>query len=508
MPNPDWHQHAKTIDLSIHNLIDGQRYLSVPAKDIVDIEKYSPHNGQLLYSFSCGKPQDVNQAAIAARTAFTQGHWSKLPVAKRAEVLYRLIDLVEQHRETLALYECLDVGKPISNALNDISGVVSRLRTAATLATQLHTNAAVDCGHLSYQRYKPRGVVACIGAWNFPLMIIAGQMAPALMMGNSIIIKPSEFTSLATQHLVDLAHKAGIPAGVINIVHGEGNIVGDALARHPDIDMVAFVGSSATGRQIMTTAGQSNMKQVLMECGGKSPFIVFDDCPDDLEVLAQRIVGAAFGNQGENCMAGSRLLLQKGMGEKLLPLVVEKAAAIKAGDPLNPDTRFGALINEAHLNKVLAYIDSGRKQGANLLTGGERVVLSRDDALGNSLEKGFYLEPTIFDQVSPDSTIAQEEIFGPVLSVTHFTDEAEAIALANNSSYGLAAYAATTNLSRAQRLGEQLNCGGLFIYASNTSTGSAAVLGATKHQQSGNGFKGGEEGMREYAIPTTMHFFT
>ena len=506
MSDNNWHQRAKLADLTPCQIINGKTLPCQPEPDSEEnvIEKHAPRDGRLLYRLSEGNIDDVNAAVISAREAFNQGRWTSLSLQQRAAVLTRLIKLVEEQRETLALYECLDVGKPISNALGDIHGVVARLRSAIELATQQTSVAANDGSTLTYRHYKPLGVVGAIVAWNFPLMMVAGKIGPALMMGNSVVVKASEFTALGVSRLAELALEAGVPAGVFNVVQGAGHSVGSALSSHPDIDLIAFVGSSATGKQVMAAAGQSNMKRVLMECGGKSPFIVFDDCPDDLTVMAQRIVGAAFQNQGENCMAGSRLLIQEGIRDRLLPLVIEKAGAIRAADPFDADASFGALINEAHRDKVLAYIDSGLADGGALLLDG-RVDPS---SLPVERQGGFYLQPTIIDGVHPEATIAQEEIFGPVLTVHTFAEDDDAIALANNTTFGLAGFAATTNLARAQRLVQELDCGRLFIYGSNTTCGSVPTLGATKFKQSGIGDKEGLEGLREFTNATTAVFMS
>ena len=400
--------------------------------------------------------------------------------------------------------ECLDVGKPITKALNDdIPRVLGALRGSANKAGQVLAPCGANGGAFAYQRRKPVGVVGGIAGWNYPLTLAASKVGPALMMGNSLVLKPSEFTSLSTQLLAQLALEAGVPPGVFNVVHGAGSTVGAALSAHPDVDLLSFVGSSATGKQIMRAAGQSNMKRLILECGGKSPYLVFDDCPDDLDRLATDIVAKAFPNQGALCVAGSRLIIQSGIKDTLMPLIVEKSRAIQAGDPLNTETTFGALINEAHLNKVLGYIDSGKAQGGQLLCGGQQTF----PAGAQDLQKGFYIEPTIFDRVDANAKIAQEEIFGQVLYVISFDTEEEAIAIANNSTFGLSAYAATTNLARAQRLGQRLNTGTLVLKGSNQVSGGVDIA-SDKHKQSGMGFSGGIEGLAAYTTTTTVHVLT
>lgn len=506
MTTTNWAQRAETEHYSVSNFINGECQ-PIGSADEPDIGKHAGRDGRLLYTFPAGSVDDVNAAVASARAAFEDSRWRQLNYGQRAAVMNKLADLVEENKQQFALYECLDVGKPIAKALgDDVPRTASILRDAAALASQVLSPSGADLGHFAYQRYKPVGVVAGITAWNYPLAMAASKLASALMMGNSIVIKPSEFTSLSSQHLAALAIDAGVPAGVFNVVHGSGTTVGAALASHEDVDLLAFVGSSATGRHIVQASGQSNMKRLLLECGGKSPFMVFDDCPaDQLDAIAATVVALAFPNQGALCVAGTRLLLQDGVRDQLLPLIIEKAAAIKPGDPLNPDTRFGALVNEAHMNRVLSYINSGLEQGAKLIQGGQRVFPDGDEAL----KGGFYIEPTLFDQVDPESDIAQEEIFGPVLSVMGFSDEAEAIQIANNSRFGLAAYAVTSDLGRAQRLGEQIESGSLVVYSNMASNGGhVGGVGANKFKQSGYGFSGGVAGLTAYAQSTTVRLIS
>ena len=505
MTTTDWLERANSAELTVNNFINGSVQAISDSADAA-ITKHSPRDGSLLYSFSAGTSADVDAAVASAREAFNDRRWRSKTVGERAAIINKLADLVEANKEELALYESLDVGKCISKALNDdIPRTLNGLRGAASLAPKVMSSCGADLGHFAYQRCKPVGVVGGICGWNYPLTMAAGKMAPALMMGNCVVLKPSEFTSLSAQRLAALAIEAGVPPGVFNVVHGAGTTVGAALAAHNDVDLIAFVGSSATGRKIVQASGQSNMKRLQLECGGKSPFMIFDDCPEDqLDAIAADIVDTAFPNQGALCVAGTRLLIQESLREKLIPKIVEKAAAIKAGDPLDPDSHFGALVNEAHMNKVLGYIDSGLSEGAELILGGQRIVPEGDDAL----QHGFYIEPTIFDRVDPNAKIALEEIFGPVLSIISFKDEAEAIAIANNSSFGLAAYAVTTDLGRAQRLGEDIESGMLMVISNMHSHGGWVGIGSDKFKQSGFGFSGGEDGMKAYTQSTAVHILS
>ena len=499
MATRNWQQRAENTTFCTRNFIDG-KYVDCLGVD--SINKYSPRDGSLLYTLPCGNGAEVEQAVTSARTAFEDGRWSNLPVQERKAVLQKLADLVDRHGETFALYETLDVGKPISSSLfGDVPSAVSSLRNSAEGADKVYAAAGIDGGNVGYQARKPVGVVGGILGWNFPLTLAASKVGPALAMGNSLVLKPSEFTSLSTCFLAELALEAGVPPGVFNVVNGAGATVGAALARHMDVNLLTFVGSSATGKQLMVAAGQSNMKRLILECGGKSPYIVFDDCSDDLDALAADIVWTAFHNQGAYCSAGTRLLIQESVKERLMPKVIEQTAQLIPQDPLDSETTFGALINKAHLNKVLAYIDSGEAEGAKLVYGGKRLHLDSR----SSCQDGFYLQPAIFDQVDPQQKIAQEEIFGPVLSVFTFSDEEEAIALANNSCFGLAAYAATENLGRGQRLGQRLNAGIAMVLGTAAPKAGFPEVSIEGHRESGFGYEKGLDGLAAYTVSTAVY---
>ena len=497
MEKINWHSVIKETNFCVRNFIDGQ-YSDCLGESF--IEKYSSRDGSLLYRFAEGTGAEVDEAVASAKTAFDDGRWSGLSVYQRKSVLNRLAELIETHKEEFALYECLDVGKPIKNAYyGDTASAAARLRNAAENADKLLSFCGADNGVFAYQQRKPVGVVGAIIGWNYPLGMAAGRIAPALIMGNTVVLKPSEFTSLSACRLAELAIDAGIPAGVLNVVHGVGNVVGDKLARHLNVDLLSFVGSSVTGKQMMISAGQSNMKRLILECGGKSPYIVFDDCPEDLDFIAEEIVDVAFTNQGALCVAGTRLLLQESIKDKLLPKILAHTSKLVPQDPLQPDATFGAMVNASHMNKVLSYIDKGKLEGAELILGGKQV---------NVESGGYYVEPTIFDQVDPNSTIAQEEIFGPVLSVLTFNDEAEAIQIANNSRYGLAAYAATQNVGRAQRLSEKLKVGYFILMGTSMPSNGGVSLSLEGHRESGFGVEGGVEGLKAYTVSTAVNLYT
>ncbi len=492
----DWHARAKELRLKVKNFINGTYVESLGA---VTIDKYSSRDGELLYQFTASTVEDLDLAVKNAREAFDDGRWQSLTIYERQSVLNKLADLIEINKEELALYECLDVGKPISNALHDdIPSTIAALKGSADNMDKLLLPSGSDSRILSWRQHKPLGVVGGVVGWNYPLALAAQKLGPALAMGNSLVLKPSEFTSLSACRLAELALEAGVPAGVFNVVNGTGKTVGDALARHDNVDLLTFVGSSATGKHIMKAAGESNMKRLLLECGGKSPYLVFDDCPDNYELVVDDIVETAFPNQGALCVAGTRLIIQEGIKEKLLPMLIEKAKQILAQDPLNPETSFGALMNEAHMKKVMAYINSGQQQGAELVCGGRQI---------NSEGGGFYIAPTIFDSVQPAHKIAQEEIFGPVLSILTFKNEEEAVKLANDSCYGLAAYVATENASRIHRLSQQLRAGTINIMCTPTPVLGGVAISSEGDKQSGFGFEGGIEGLKAYSASSTINLY-
>jgi len=496
MSDINWHERAKQTEFKVRNFIDGEYRDCVGS---TTIEKYAPNNGKLLYQFAAGDGSEVEQAVAVAKRTYKEGVWANLSISERQSVITKLADLVEENTETFALYECMDVGKPINYALyDDVSSTVGGLRACVVDIDKLLGSCGNDAGSLIYQSRAPIGVVAAIAGWNYPLSLAAGKIGPALITGNSVVLKPSEFTSLSASLLAELATQAGVPSGVVNVVHG-GPRVGDALARHMDVEMLSFVGSSATGKLLMKAAGESNMKRLNLECGGKSPFIVYDDCEDYLDEVAANVVGNAFPNQGALCVAGTRLLVQDSIREKLMPKILEHAAKIQPKDPLDTDCEFGAMMNEAHMNKVLGYIEKGTADGAKLIFGGKQVLKESG---------GFFVEPTIFDGVKPGDRISQEEIFGPVLSVLSFSDEAEALEIANGTCFGLAAYVATQNLGRAQRMGQSLKAGMIQVFGTAAPTGGGVSVSVEGQKQSGFGRAAGVPGLAVYTNASTVFFFS
>lgn len=500
MTSVNWKKLAQDINPCLSHVINGNL---IDLDEDKSIDKYSPRDGSLLYRISTGSNKTIDHAVSSAKQAFQDKRWRGMPLHQRQSILNKLADLIEKHQETFALYESLDSGKPITQALGEVMHVSGMLRETVASASKLSSSYQADGAYCAFQLRKPVGVVAAITSWNYPLMLAVIKIAPALVMGNSLILKPSEHASLSTVYLGSLALEAGVPAGVLNIVIGAGSTLGSSLAHHNEVDLLSFTGSSITGKEIQIAAGQSNMKRLLLECGGKSPYLVFDDCPSDLDMLAGDIVGQMFNNQGQNCMASSRLLIHSKIKDKLLPKIVEQTTQLIPQDPLDPQTNFGALVHEAHMEKVLAYIDRGKSEEASLICGGNRIHVNT----GTTTE-GFYVEPTIFDNVKPHQQITMEEIFGPVLSVLTFNSEQEAIELSNSTSYGLAAYIATENAGRIQRLSQEINSGCIQVVSTSSPVECYQEIGKEGHRESGFGAEGGLVGLISYSLSTAVHHWT
>ncbi|WP_370024547.1 aldehyde dehydrogenase [Planotetraspora sp. GP83] len=415
----------------------------------------SPRDGRAIAEIAACDEADVDLAVIAARRAFDDGRWSRMAPRLRRVVLQRLARLVERDAHELALLESLDMGKPVSDALAvDMRVVVQTLDFYAEAIDKLYDEVA-PTGHdtLATITREPIGVVGAVVPWNFPLMLATWKIAPALAAGNSMVLKPAEQSSLSVLRLAELAAEAGVPGGVLNVVPGYGHTAGAAIGLHMDVDAVTFTGSGPVGRRFLRYSADSNLKQVSLELGGKSPQIVMADAPDTAEVAAG-IAGGIFFNQGEVCSAGSRLLVHSSRREELTEAVVLAAKNLHAGDPLDPSTRLGALVGEEHMRRVLGYVDGAVRQGASVLAGGGR-------ALDGS--EGFFMEATVIDEVRADTRIAQEEIFGPVLVIMPFDTVDEAVELANSTPYGLAASVWTKDLSTAHRTAKAVRAGTVWV---------------------------------------------
>ncbi|MFZ5959795.1 aldehyde dehydrogenase [Pseudomonas knackmussii] len=469
----DWEARASKLQIEGRAFIDGQ-YVNATAGQTFDC--ISPVDGRFLAKVASCDAADAELAVRSARAAFESGVWSRQAPAARKAVMIRFSELLEQHAEELALLETLDMGKPIGDSLNvDLPGSVDSIRWSGEAIDKVYDEvAATSHDQLGLVTREAVGVVAAIVPWNFPLMMASWKLGPALATGNSVILKPSERSPLTAIRIAQLAIEAGLPKGVLNVLPGYGHTVGSALALHMDVDTVVFTGSTKIAKQLMVYAGESNMKRVWLEAGGKSPNIVFADAPD-LQAAAESAAAAIAFNQGEVCTAGSRLLVEKSIKAEFLPLVVEAMKGWKAGHPLDPETNVGALVDSRQLEQVLGYIEAGKAEGAKILTGGQRVL----EETG-----GTYVEPTLFDGVSNAMRIAREEIFGPVLSVIEFEDAEEAVRIANDTPYGLAAAVWTRDISKAHLTARALRAGSVWV---NMYDGGDMTAPFGGFKQSGNG---------------------
>jgi len=439
---------AQDLAFPTQSFIDGQFVSAISGKTFTTT---NPATGETLAALPACDTADVNLAVNAARQAFERGDWRYQAPADRKQVLLKLAALIEQEAEQLAVLESLDSGKPVGECLAvDVPETAHILKWHAEAIDKLYDSSApTNNDTMALVVREPIGVVGCVLPWNFPLLMLAWKIGPALAAGCSVIVKPAEQTSLTTLRVAELAFQAGIPAGVLNIVTGSGKEVGEPIGLHRDVDMVSFTGSTATGRRFLHYAADSNLKKVVLECGGKNPAIVFDDV-EDLHKVAEHILNGAFWNMGENCSATSRLLVQDTVKEQLLAIISQKIGSWTQGNPLDPANRLGTMISDAHFRKVKEYLDIARQEGLSILHGGKT-------------EQDIYVQPTVIDGVTPDSVLFQEEIFGPVLCVTTFSDEDQAIALANDTSYGLAASVYTDNLRRAIRVSRAVRAGTVTV---------------------------------------------
>lgn len=432
--------------------IDGERRW---AMDSARFDNISPVDGRLLCEVARCQARDIDLAVGSGRRAFEDKRWRGLAPAERKRVLVRFSELIVTHGEELACLETLDMGKPIRYARSvDVASAANCIRWYGEAIDKVYDEIAPTPDHaLALITREPMGVIGVIVPWNYPMIMAAWKIAPALACGNSVVLKPSEKSPLTALRLAELALQAGVPAGVFNVVPGYGAEAGSPLALHMDVDGIGFTGSTKIGKQIHVMAGQSNLKRAWTELGGKSPFIVMDDCPD-IERAVQAAVGSLFFNQGESCNAPSRLLVHQRIKDQFIERALQLVPQYQPADPLHPDTVMGALVDKTQLDTVLGYIQKGQQEGAQLLCGGQAALVKPG---------GFYVQPTIFDGVTSSMTIAREEIFGPVLSVMGFSDAHEAVRLANDHDYGLQASVWSSNLNTAHGMARALRAGTVHV---------------------------------------------
>ena len=468
-----WRARAASLNIEGRAFIDGAY---VPALDDGNFTRISPIDGKAFANVADCGAADVDRAVRAARAAFESGVWRDAHPQTKKKALLRFADLIRENTDEIALLETLDVGKVISNSLSvDVPFCADCIQYYAELADKLYDEVApLGADDLALLRKEPLGVVGAIVPWNYPLIIAAWKIGPALVAGNSVILKPAEQSPLGSLVLGRLAREAGLPDGVLNIVPGSGEKAGRPLALHRDVDMIAFTGSTEVGKLMLVYAGQSNMKRVALECGGKSPHVVMPDA--DLDAAAEAIAWGVYYNQGETCHAGSRVLAHGSIRAALVKKIAEtQIAQIPLGHPFDAGAQLGAMVEEQQMERVLSYIDLGVREGARVAHGGKRALVETG---------GFYVEPTILDGASNAMCVAREEIFGPVVVVIPFETEAEAVRLANDTIYGLAAAVWTRDMGAAHRLSRAIRGGTVWI---NTYDRSSLATPFGGFKQSGFG---------------------
>lgn len=470
---PDWRQKAANLICDARAYIGAQRVAALSGETF---DVISPIDGKVLTQAARGRTEDVDVAVKAARVAFDSGVWSRQSPAHRRRVMLKWSEKILAARDELALLETIDMGKPIrfSHAV-DVHSTSRCIAWYAEAIDKIYDEIA-PTGHtaLALIRREPMGVIGAIVPWNYPMLMSSWKLGPALAAGNSVVLKPSEKSPLTAMRLAELAVDAGMPPGVFNVVPGFGHEAGEALALHMDVDAIGFTGSTRVGRKMLEYAGRSNLKRVFNELGGKSANLVFADF-NDLDRAAATAAGSMFFNQGESCNAPSRLLVQESIADSFIEKVLAQAPRYAPGDPLDNNTVLGALVDEGQMRAVMGYIDSGKFEGARCVVGG---TAARQDS------GGFYVNPTVFDRVTNDMRIAREEIFGPVLSIIRFKDEAEGIRIANDSPYGLHAGVWSSNIDRAHRVAAALRAGTVHVNSYDEDDLTVPFGG---YKQSGNG---------------------
>ena len=469
----DWHAAARRAQDAVESrlYIDGR---FVDAADGGRFDTVNPATGECIAAVALATAGDVDRAVAAARRAYADGRWTGLAPRARMEILYRFADLIDTHAERLALLDTLDMGKPVADMLAiDLPACIETIRFMAEYVDKMEgsvTNTERDVMHFVLR--EPLGVVGAISPWNYPLLMAVWKIAPALAAGNTVVLKPAEQAPLSCLRLAELFSEAGGPDGVLNVVNGPGEITGEALALHDDVDKITFTGSTAVGKRILQYAGQSNMKKVSLECGGKSPQLFLGDLPD-LDRAVSAAINGIYANMGEVCNAGSRLLVDRAIHDEFVARFVERGrTAYVCGDPLDPETNLGPLVTAGDQRRVLGMIDDGRKAGAKLEFGGAAPDLP-----------GAYVNPTLFTGVANDMAIAREEIFGPVAAVIPFDGPDEAVRIANDTIYGLTAGIWSSDLNRAMRLVREVQAGVIWV---NTFDEGDMTQPFGGYKQSGN----------------------
>lgn len=467
-------------------LVDG---MSLQSGTDETLEVVNPSNGQPCLSIPIGCAKDVDDAVASARRAFDDGRWSGAPPSVRKEVLHRFAGLMLAEAAELDAMDAEEMGKPVSVGFANAASAASLVRFYAEAVDKVMGDVfSSDKYSFVAQRRVPRGVVAAVVPWNFPAYCAVLKVAPALAAGNCVVLKPSEMSSRSAIRLAQLALQAGLPPGVLNVVPGIGATVGRALGLHRDVDMMTFTGSTDVGRLMMQYAGQSNMKFVMVECGGKSPQIVFDDGVN-LEAACESIAGFLLTNQGQICSVGSRLLVQRSIEAEVVERIAARVRQVTMGDARDPRTTFGPLASARQCTRVMQYIEGAAADGAALITGGSRVMQETG---------GYFVEPTIFGNVSTEAKIAREEIFGPVLSVIPFRDEDEAIHVANSTPYALSAFVWTASLSTGMRMAKAIRSTVFINSAAPLGEGAGYAASSEPTGQSGFGAEHGLAGMESY----------
>ena len=448
----EYEKVAQSLTYNTKALINGKLVDAASGKTF---DTVNPANGKVITSIaSCGT-EEVEEAVKAARAAFDSGKWSRIAPEERKKMLFKFADLIEQNATELAVMESIDSGKPICDTVEgDVPETVECFRFAAEAIDKINDEITPTNGDsLCLVRREPIGVCAAILPWNFPILMSAWKLAPILAAGNCVVVKPAKLTSLTLLKLAELSLEAEIPAGVLNVVPGSGKLIGDALANHKEIDLITFTGSTAVGRNLLNCSGNSNIKRVLLELGGKNPCVVTQDI-DNLDYAAEEIVKAALWNMGENCTQNSRIIMHKDIKDKLLPKILKEVEKWKVGNPLDPTNLHGALIERAHMEKVLEYVEIGKQEGADLIYGGEQILKETG---------GNFLKPAVFDNCNQSMRIIREEIFGPVFAIETYTDIEEAIAMANDTEYGLQASVWSDNIHKVQTLTSGIKAGVISV---------------------------------------------